>query len=338
MAEKSTAPITPERITQMAWGFAPPIMMDAAIRLGIFNLLEGGPKTLDEIAAQAKASPRGIKALVNGLVGLGLLARAGEKFSLTPESAAFLVRGKPSYHGGLVHHLVGQLIPQWLKLADITTTGKPQWAVNQQQSGAEFFSQFVEDLYDFNAGAAKALADSLGDQLSGGEVKVLDLAAGSGVWGIALAKKSPSVRVTAVDWKGVTSVTQKVARREGVGDRLKTIDGDLLEVDFGSGYRVATLGHILHSEGLDRSKTLLKKVAAALAPGGTIAIAEFMPNDDRTAPPTPLIFAVNMLVCTEKGDTFTLPELTAMLKETGFKDVRTVQAPAPSPIVVATKA
>ena len=114
------------------------------------------------------------------------------------------------------------------------------------------------------------------------QVSVLDLAAGSGVWGIALAQSSNQVRVTAVDWPGVLPVTRKTVARFGLADRFTFNEGDLLDASFGSGHNVATLGHILHSLGREDSKTLLNRTFQALAPGGTIAIAEFLVNDDRT--------------------------------------------------------
>ena len=113
--------------------------------------------------------------------------------------------------------------------------------------------------------------------------------------------------------------------------------GDLLEADFGTGHQVATIGHILHSEGADRSQQLLRKTFAALAPGGIVAISEFVPNNDRTGPPTPLIFAVNMLVHTEAGDTFTFAEIAGWLREAGFVNPRLLEAPAPSPLILATR-
>ena len=167
---------------------------------------------------------------------------------------------------------------------------------------------------------------------------MLDLAAGSGVWGIALAQASPHVRVTAVDWPGVIPVTRRVAEKHGVLDRFRFVEGDVLEADLGrDAHHVAALGHILHSEGPDRSRRLLGRVFDALAPGGTVVIAEFVANDDRTGPPNALIFAVNMLVNTEQGDTFTFGEMTAWLREAGFDDVRQLAAPGPSPLLLATK-
>src|SRR6266545_4802170 len=96
------------------------------------------------------------------------------------------------------------------------------------------------------------------------ETRVLDLAAGSGIWGIALAQKSPRVRVTAVDWAGMIPTTKRITRDFGVSDRFNYLEGDILTANFGSGYDVATLGHILHSEGEERSRELLKKSFRAL--------------------------------------------------------------------------
>ncbi len=118
---------------------------------------------------------------------------------------------------------------------------------------------------------------------------------------------------------------------------MRTEPGDLLKADFGTGHQVATIGHVLHSEGRDRSRQLLRKTFAALAPGGTVVISEFMPNDDRTGPPMPLLFAVNMLVLTDAGETFSFAEIADWLREAGFVNPRTLEAPAPSPLVLATR-
>ena len=123
-----------------------------------------------------------------------------------------------------------------------------------------------------------------------------------------------------------------------MADRFRFVAGDLLSVDFGTGYQVATLGHILHSEGEARSRKLLAKTAAALAPGGTIAIAEWLVDADRTGPPMGLIFAVNMLVNTDQGDTFSFEEIAGWLREAGFVNPRTLEVPGPAPLVLATRA
>ena len=163
---------------------------------------------------------------------------------------------------------------------------------------------------------------------------MLDLAAGSGVWSIALAQHSPQVRVTAIDWPGIIAITQKVTARHGVADRYVFVAGDLHEVDFGAGHAIATLGHILHSEGEERSRRLLRKTFHALAPGGTIAIAEILVDAERRVAVPALIFAVNMLVNSDQGDTFTFDEIRGWLHDAGFERVRTVEAPGLAPLLI----
>jgi ubiquinone/menaquinone biosynthesis C-methylase UbiE len=338
MSTPVTTPVTPERIMQFAWGYVPPLVLEAAIRHRIFDLLDGGPKTVSEIQKETGASERGLSAVMNVLVGLNFLAKDKQGyFSLTPESATFLVSTKPSFQGGMLRHGSEQLIPKWLHLNEIVMTGEPAAAVNKEESGGDFFQQFVNDIFPLSYPAAQVLSRHYNANGAAPAVRVLDLAAGSGVWGIAMAQGSEKVSVTAVDWPEVIPVTRKTVARFGLADRFSFVEGDLLQADFGSGHNLATLGHILHSEGSERSQVLLKKTFHALAPGGTISIAEFLVNPDRTGPLNALFFAVNMLVNTESGDTYSFEEISSWLKAAGFTDARTLDAPGPSPLILATK-
>jgi 3-hydroxy-5-methyl-1-naphthoate 3-O-methyltransferase len=329
--------VTPERIMQFAWGYAPTLIIQAAVQHRLFDLLDESPKTIKELAKKTGASARGLTAIANALVGFNFLSRQGDRYRLTPESAAFLVSTRPGYLGALYNHMSQQILPKWLHLPDVVRSGKPADLVNEQKRGAAFFAQFVEAIFPMSYLSARALGEHLKISKTKKPVSVLDIAAGSGVWGIALAEQSPLVSISAVDWPEVLKVTRKVAKQRGVGDRLKTIPGDLLKVDFGTGHQVATLGHILHSEGRERSRQLLRKLFKALAPGGTIVIAEFVPNDARTGPPAPLIFAVNMLVNTTEGDTFTFAEMSQWLREAGFTKPRQLDAGGVSPLILATR-
>jgi len=322
---------------QIAWGYAPPLIIEAAVKNRLFDLLDAQPGTAAELARRAGASPRGVQAVCNALVGLGLLSQKGGRYALTEESAQFLVSRQTSNLGGFFRHLSTQLIPGWLSLESSVRTGKPFVRANSQPAGAKFFHEFVEAIFPLSYPAAQALGAHLHLAKATQPVAVLDLAAGSGVWGVALAELSPQVQITSVDWPPVLAVTEKVARRHGVADRLRTVAGDLLEASFGENHQVATLGHILHSEGAERSQRLLKKTFDALAPGGTISIMEFLVNDDRKGPPTGLIFAVNMLVHTEAGDTFSFEEISRWLRAAGFGQPRLLPVPGPSPLILATK-
>jgi ubiquinone/menaquinone biosynthesis C-methylase UbiE len=325
-------------LMQFGFAYAPPLIIAAAVSNKVFDSLDSGSKTVDQISKETGASVRGLRMLMNALVGLELLKKdRHQKYSLTPESAAFLVSNKPGALAGFFRLNVTQLVSKWLQLGDVVRTGRPAQAVNQEGEGTEFFSGLVENIIPMSYATAQTLADHLKLAKAKNEVRVLDLAAGSGIWGIVLAQTSPRVRVTAVDWAGMIPTTKRITQKFGVGARFKFIEGDLLEADFGKDYNVATLGHILHSEGEERSRQLLKKTFRAVKSGGTIAIAEWLVNDERTQPLPPLMFAVQMLVNTEEGDTFSFNEIERWLEEAGFKKVRELEAPGPSPLVLATK-
>ena len=323
---------------QFMWGYVPPLAIESAVTHGIFDHLDQGPQTLDQLAAATQTSTRGLRPVLNLLVGLGLLTSDDDRrYALTPDSATFLVSGKPTFLGGMYRHMSRQLMPNFLHLREIVKTGKPAERVDDQSDGAAFFEQFVADIFPMSYAPARVLAAALPQLQSGQPVRVLDIATGSGVWGITLAQASPNVTVTGVDWPNVAEVTRRMVAQFQLNDRFDYITGNLREVPFGSGYNVATLGHILHSEGPEASRKLLKKVYDALAPNGTIAIAEFLVNADRRGPVPGLIFAVNMLVNTTDGDTFSFEEIRSWLTEIGFTNVRLLDSPGPSPLILADK-
>lgn len=338
MSSPAATPPTPEKIMRYAFSYAPPLILEAAVRNRVFDALNDGAKTIAETSAATGASERGLSAIMNALVGLEFLTvdDAG-KYALTPESATYLVSSKPAYFGGFLAHISEQLIPSWLNLTTVVQTGKPVVPVNRHSEGSAFFEQFVAGLFAMNYGSAMAAAAALGVAAATRPVKVLDLAAGSGVFGIAIAQRSPQVTVTAVDWPNVLAITRKTAAQCGVADRFSYVAGDLASADFGKGHNIATLGHILHSEGEARARSLLRKTYDALAPGGTIVIAEFLVNADRRGPLQGLLFDVNMKVHTDAGGTFSFEEIRGWLEEAGFKDARLVESPGPSPLIFATK-
>jgi ubiquinone/menaquinone biosynthesis C-methylase UbiE len=330
--------VAPERLMELGNAYAPPLIIAAAVNNKVFDALESGAKTIEQVSKETGASRRGLRAIMNALIGLKLLKKdRRQKYSLTPESAAFLVSDKGGSLAGMFGTIVPRLASKWISLSDIVRKGQPVTAVNQETEGTEFFSQLVETIIPMSYPGAQKLVDHLKIARAKCELRVLDLAAGSGIWGIAFTQESPRVRVTALDWAGMIPTTKRVTEKFGARDQFDFIEGDLLEANFGNGYDVATLGHILHTEGEERSRQLLKKTFRALKPGGTIAIAEWLVNDERTEPPHALMFAVQMLVNSQKGDTFSFNEIKSWLEDAGFKKVRKLNAPGPSPLILGTK-
>jgi ubiquinone/menaquinone biosynthesis C-methylase UbiE len=338
MSASSNPAVRPDRIMEMIWGYAPPMILATAVHAKVFDLLDAGPKTVDELAKAAGNSARGLRILMNALVGFQFLAKSSDgRYALTPESAAFLVSSKPGYMGKFVEFSGLHSIQTWLPLPEIVRTGKPNAAINQQDEGAAFFQELVEPIFAMSYPSTQAAGHALGLANATSPVKVLDIGTGSGVWGIGLAQLSPQVSVTAQDLPSVLDVTRRMAARFNLTGRFEFLPGDFHTLDFGTGYNLATLGHILHMLSVDECRQLLKKAAGALAPKGTIVISEFLVKEDRSGPPMGLIFAVNMLAHTENGDTYSFEEISGWLKEAGLVNPRKIEPGGPVGLVLADK-
>ena len=325
-----------QKLTQLHFTFAPSRILTAALQLQVFSHIAAGNKTAPEIAHAAGASERGMRMLLDALVGFELLGKTNGQYTLPPATAQYLVRQSPDYVG-LIHEN-DDLWNAWSHLTDAVRTGKPVRAVNQKERAEDFFPTVVRGLHVTNRELARRLAEALGAGQARHGLRVVDVACGSGVWGIAIAEADKDARVTAQDFPRVLDLTRQYLTQHRVLNRYDFLSGDLKAVDFGEArFDLALLGNIVHSEGAASSRNLLKRLHRALKPGGRIAILDMIPNDDRSGPPFALLFALNMLVNTDEGDTYTLAEYTEWLEEAGFHRVGTTDIGSHSPAIVATK-
>jgi ubiquinone/menaquinone biosynthesis C-methylase UbiE len=341
-AAATTSHPTPERIMQFTWGFAPPAVLATALELSLFTHIANGKTTPKDLLDATKSSRRGIDGLLDVLVGMGVLTREGtgptSGFRLAPDAEAFLVEGRLGYMGGIIRFLAHMSHEGWAHLTECVRSGKPYQAIDEPAKGAEMWDKLVGALFAMGYPSARELGKEIVRAHPSGPIAVLDVAAGSGVWGIGVAEADPRVRVTAMDLEATLPHTRRFVEQMKLGSRFDFLAGDLRKVDFGAGkYDVAILGHICHSEGAAHTQALFAKLARAMKPGGTLAIAEFLPDPDRRGPLIPLIFAVTMLVNTTEGGTYTVPEYEAWLKKAGFRDCRTLPVPGPSPLILATR-
>jgi ubiquinone/menaquinone biosynthesis C-methylase UbiE len=273
--------------------------------------------------------------LLNALTSLRILEKARGQYSLPAFVAQFLVRESPDYLGDFVN--IETLWEAWGGLTESVRTGKPFRTVEQQQQAEQFFPKLVRGLHIVNRQPARNLARLFAGNIAP-HAQVLDVAAGSGVWSIAFAEADPHTRVTAQDFPGMIPVTRSYIERHGLSGQYDYLPGDLRTVDFGEDqFDLAILGNIVHSEGVESSRDLFRRIHRALRNSGQVVIIDMVPNNERTGPVFPLVFALNMLVNTGQGGTYTLEEYRKWLTEAGFRSVEARDIEFHSPVIVARR-
>ena len=336
---KTGPPPSPAMIFDVARAHQLPYILRAGVELGVFTAIAQGSHTAGEIANACKASERGIRILCHSLTVMGLLTKAGNSYSLTPDSAFFLDSRSPAYFGKALkfrlHH------KHLANLEKLTKTVRRGGASGDEETFAAedpIWVDFARGMAPMMVPAAQAMAQMLQPALAGKAApKILDIAAGHGTFGITVARKVPSAQVYAVDWANVLEVARENAQAQGVGDRVHLLPGSAFAVDFGNGYDAALVTNFLHHFDAPTNESLLKKVRDSLNPGGQLIILESVPNQDRITPPPAAIFSI-MLSNTPRGDAYTFEELAAMCRNSGFEGARHVPLlPMPQSLVVAQK-
>jgi 2-polyprenyl-3-methyl-5-hydroxy-6-metoxy-1,4-benzoquinol methylase len=333
----TTAPPSPEHFFNTIQAYQRTAALRAAVDLDVFTAIAEGAVTVPAIAAACKASERGTRILCDYLTIIGFLTKTGDRYALTPDTAVFLTKGSPAYFGDAVAFLASpEIMGHFHNLSDTIRRGSVSQAESTVADENPLWQTFARVMMPMMMMPAQAIAETLG-VAAAGPLKVLDIAAGHGIFGIVIAQRNPAAQVVAVDWAGVLTVATENAARMGVAARHTALAGDAFKVDWGSGYDIALMTNFLHHFSVDVCTALLKKVAGALKPGGRIAVLEFVPNEDRISPPGSATFAMQMLGDTPHGDAYTFSELSAMLKAAGFSTVTSHPTPGAETLVVGTK-
>lgn len=311
---------SPERFFHAVNAYQHTAALKAAVELDLFTAVAEGNRDARSIAAYCQASERGVRILSDFLVINGFLTKDAGGYGLTQDSAIFLDRRSPAYMGGALEFLLaptllagfedlagavrqgGTVIPQGGTVA----TENPLWVK---------FARAMAPMAAPVAGQLPPLVGAKGE----GQFKVLDIAAGHGLYGLAFARHNPEAEVVALDWPAVLEVAKENAQRAGGAAHYSTIEGDAFSADFGEGYDVVLLTNFLHHFDPPTCEQLLRKVRAALKDGGAALTLEFVPNEDRVTPPLSAAFSLTMLAGTPAGDAYTYPELERMFTAAGFK-------------------
>ena len=327
MAARDKAGTLPDRLEQMIRGYMPSRCVLTALELDVFTAVGDGADA-EQIGAKIHANARAVGMLLNALVSLGLLAKSGDNYRNTPESARFFVQGsKDNHRNGLLH--TANIWHRWSTLTDAVRRGThipidrdhtPEWTHS-------FIAGMQRNAKDRAPHVVKALGTT-------GVRRILDLGGGSGAYSIAFARACPEVRCEILDVPEVVPLAAEYVSKANVSAQVSLRAGDMLHDDFGSGYDLIMLNAICHMFSEEENRNIFCRARQALAPNGRLAVQDFILNPDKTGPQHAALFSLNMLVATDGGASYSEPEYSSWMKDAGFTDVCRINLPGPSGLIV----
>ena len=334
-----TNPPSPELIFDTLNAYQRTAALKGAIQLDVFTAIGEGNATAKAIAGRCQTSERGMRILCDYLVIIGFLTKQGSNYGLTADSAMFLDQRSPAYLGTAEKFLTSPMLTDGFKdvAAIVRKGGEVMSAHGTMEPNHPVWVDFAHAMAPMMAMPADMIAKLVGAP-EGANWKVLDIAAGHGVFGIAIARQNPNATIVASDWASVLEVAKGNAAKAGVSARYTTLPGSAFETDFGGGYDIVLLTNFLHHFDPATCEKLLRKVHAALKPGGRAATLEFVPNEDRVSPATAAAFSMIMLGSTESGDAYTFSEYDRMFHNAGFsRSELHALGPFPSRVILSQK-
>jgi ubiquinone/menaquinone biosynthesis C-methylase UbiE len=310
---------TPGRFFQAVNSYQQSAAIKTSVELGVFTAIGAGCETAEALAARCHASVKGMRVLCDYLVIHEFLTKQGDRYGLAPDSALFLDKNSRMYVGGVVGFL---LLPQMVQAFDNLTAVVRKGGTVMNTGGTMAYEHpvwkdFARSMVPLMIPPAEGIA-GLVKASQGTPMKVLDLAAGHGIFGITIARHNPKAQIHAVDWAPVLEIAREHATAAGVADRWHPIEGSAFEVEFGTDYDVVLITNFHHHFAPSTIETLMRKVHGALKPEGLAVTLEFVPNDDRVSPPDSATFSLMMLGTTEEGDAYTFAEYQTMYQNSGF--------------------
>ncbi len=334
-------PPTPERIFQAINGYQSSAALKGALELGLFTALGGESKTAASLAQGVGASERGVRILCDFLVIMGLLRKDDAHYRSSPDAALFLDENSPAYFGSVTRFMLSPGV--FDNFSDIAAVVRKGGTLLDGEGTVEPDNPIWVDFARCMVPLMKPSADFIGDLVTrnaGADrpLRVLDVAAGHGMFGVSIAARNSRAEVVALDWPAVLDVASENAAKAGVADRFTRLPGNAFDVDFGEGYDLVLLTNFLHHYDVPTCTKLLRKVHGALNDGGQAVTLEFVPDEDRISPPDQAAFSLMMLATTASGDAYTFKQLENMAADAGFtkSELHRLDGP-PQSVIVSTK-
>ncbi|MGH9451029.1 MAG: methyltransferase [Terriglobia bacterium] len=320
--------VSPAKIFNTLSAYVQSDALKAAIELDLFTAVGEGHCTAGDLARRCNAAPRGVRILADYLTVQGFLTKQDDRYGLSEDSAVFLNRSSPAYMGGVHEFLLSDYLREGSRtLPEAVRKGGTAIVKNGAVTPEHpMWVAFARAMAPMMMPIAQQVAARAGQ----GRLKALDIAAGHGIYGITIATSNPEARIVQLDWPNVLQVARENAVKFGVEKRISYINGSAFTEDYGSDYDLVLLTNFLHHFDPPTNEALLKKVHAALKPGGRAITVDFVPNDDRVSPPQAAAFALVMLQTTDSGDAYTFAEFDRMFRNAGFERSEQIDLP-PSP-------
>ncbi len=311
----------------------------AAIDLRLFSSLSNTSARAENLAEKCRASVRGIRVLCDYLVVLGFLCKSDNQYSLTPTSAVFLDEASPHYMGAMAKFVASnQMMDVFRDVTGAVCSGGTMLPDGgSTKLDFEPWVEFAESMAPMMKASAAFIAELVSVRMGQKPVRVFDVAASHGLFGLSIARVIPGAHVVAQDFASVLAVTRRNVLNAGMLDRYSFLPGDVLSVDYEGCFDCILLTNFLHHFSRSACESLLKRLKQHLNPGGMVITLEFVPNEDRISPPIPATFALTMLMTTAEGDAYTFAEYQQMFAAAGFNTNEMLDVPqSPSRLIISS--
>jgi SAM-dependent methyltransferase len=311
-----------QRVRDLAFAFQASRVLLTAVELDLFTVLHDERRTSQEVAAALGTGARATDRLMNALSALGLLEKRDGLFSNTALGARYLVKGKPDYMAGLAH--ANNLWDTWSALTDTVREGKPPAVRRVSERHEEWLRSFIAAMHWRGRLIAPAIVRLIDLK---GVSRVLDVGGGSGAFSTEFVRARSGVTAVVFDLPQVVPLSRSYIQSGGFSAQVEVVAGDYTHDDLGSGFDLVFLSAVVHSNSSDTNRHLIRKAADALNSGGRVAVLDWLMSEDRSGPLASALFAINMLVGTESGDTYTASEIHAWMIDAGLSDVSRIDTP-----------
>jgi precorrin-6B methylase 2 len=312
---------TYQQMTELTRAFQPTCVLLAAAELDVFSKLTEAPRTAEGLCSSLESDPRATRVLLDALVALELVDKNGDHYSITSQVADLLTdEGSHSVLAMAQHQ--ANCLRRWAQLAQVVKTGKPAPRTPSIRGEAGDTASFIGAMQEVSASVADQMIQPLA-RLSFDHL--LDIGGASGTWTLAFLRARPNLTATLFDLPEVIPMARERFSREGFLDRVQLVAGNFYSDALPAGADAAWISAIAHQNSREQNRTLFKKTSQVLRPQGWVMIRDMVMNASRTSPSSGALFAVNMLVGTESGGTFTFDEFREDLEEAGFKNVSLVR-------------